>query len=50
MYAIHKKDGQNFEKMLENVKENVWTNNSLKFVHNFWVKASIMKRIFGDET
>jgi len=44
-----KSDGQNSKRMFENVKENVPSNPSLKFVHNFWLKAWNIKRIFGDE-
>jgi len=31
--------GQNSKKMFENVKENVLSNSSLNFVHNFWLEA-----------
>jgi len=50
MYAIYNKDGQTLERMVENVKKNVPSNPSLKFIHNFWYKDWNLKWIVGDET
>ena len=33
----------------ENVKKNIFSNCSLKFSYNFWIKTSNLKWIFGDE-
>jgi len=50
MYAIYNEDGQNSEKILENVKENILSNPFLKFVYNFWYEAQNLKQIFGDKS
>jgi len=40
---------QRLERMFETIKENVLSNPSLKFVHNFWLKSQNLNQIFEDE-